>query len=385
MASREAPVTIGILFSHTGVTSVIERAQRQAALLAVDQINAEGGLLDDGLRVIDADPSSSPSRFRSEAERLLAGGAEAIFGCYMSSTRKAVIPVVDARGSLLFYPTLYEGFEYAPCCIYSGAAPNQNARWLADYLTETSGNRYFFVGSNYVYPYESNRIMRDLLSNRGGQVVDEVYIPLDPSDDDIARVIDMVRHAGPVVIFSTIVGDGAVRFYRAYDRAGFDRTVRPIASLTFGEPEIRATGRDAAIGHIKAAPYFSVIASASNLEFVAAYRAMFGDDSPLSAEAEAAYFQVRLFAEAVRRAGTTDRRAILQTLPTFSFEAPQGPVRVDAATHHTHLWPRVAVVGETGAFEIVRESVGPVAPDPYLVAVDEGPHRLSAKVSAGRL
>jgi ABC-type branched-subunit amino acid transport system substrate-binding protein len=90
-----------------------------------------------------------------------------------------------------------KGFEYAPCCIYSGAAPNQNARWLADYLTETHGNRYFFVGSNYVYPYESNRIMRDLLSNRGGQVVDEVYIPLDPSDDDIARVIDMVRHAGP--------------------------------------------------------------------------------------------------------------------------------------------------------------------------------------------
>jgi branched-chain amino acid transport system substrate-binding protein len=181
-----------------------------------------------------------------------------------------------------------------------------------------------------------------------------------------------------------VVGDGAVRFYQAYDRAGFDRTVRPIASLTFGEPEIRATGRDAAIGHIKAAPYFSVIDSAANLAFVAAYRAMFGEDSPLSAEAEAAYFQVRLFAEAVRRSGTTDRRAILQALPTFSFEAPQGPVRIDAATHHTHLWPRVAVVGESGAFEIVRESAGPVAPDPYLVAVDEGVHGPSAKVRAGR-
>lgn len=383
MASREAPVTIGMLFSQTGVTSVIERAQRQAAMLAVQQINAAGGILGDALHVIDADPASSPVRFRAEAERLLDGGAEALFGCYMSSTRKAVLPVVEARGSLLFYPTLYEGFEYAPCCIYSGAAPNQNARWLADYLTDTHVQRYFFVGSNYVYPYESNRIMRDLLSNRGGQVVDEVYIPLNPSDDDIARVIAMIRNAGPVVIFSTVVGTGAVRFYHAYDLAGFDRTTRPIASLTFGEPEICAVGRDAAIGHIKAAPYFSVIRSAANAQFVAAYRDSYGVGSPLSAEAEAAYFQVRLFAEAVNRAGSTDRHAILRTLPTFSFEAPQGPVRIDAATHHTHLWPRVAVIRENGEFEIVRETAGPVAPDPYLVAVDEGPHGPAPKVRSG--
>ena len=385
MASREAPVTIGILYSQTGVTSVIERVQRQAALLAVQQINAAGGLLGDEVRVIDADPASSPLRFSAKAERLLDNGAEALFGCYMSSTRKAILRVAEARESLLFYPTLYEGFEYTSCCIYSGAAPNQNARLLAEYLTETHGQRYFFVGSNYVYPYESNRIMQDLLSNRGGQVVEEVYIPLNPGDDDIARVIAMIRNSGPVVIFSTVVGDGAVRFYQAYDQAGFDRTTRLIASLTFGEPENRAVGGDAAIGHIMAAPYFSVIASPANAKFVAAYRDRFGADSPLSAEAEAAFFQVRLFAEAVGRAGTTDREAILRTLPTFSFEAPQGPVRIDAATHHTHLWPRVAVVGNSGEFEIVRETSDPVAPDPYLVAVDDGMLSRAAKVSSGRL
>lgn len=384
MAFRGAPVTIGMLFSQTGVTAVLESSQRKAAMLAVSQINASGGLLERELVLLDSDPASNPARFKTEAERLLDEGAEALFGCYMSSTRKAVLPVVEARGSLLFYPTLYEGFEYTPSCIYSGAAPNQNAGMLADYLTEMHGTRYFFVGSNYVFPYESNRIMRDLLSNRGATVTDEVYISLDPSEDEIARVIKMVRSAGPVVVFSTLVGDGAVRFYKAYDEAGFDRTAQPIASLTFGEPEIQALGPGAATCHIKAAPYFSVIDTPANRAFVAAYRAAFGPDCTICAEAEAAYFQVELFAEAVRRSGKTDRMSIIRTLPTFSLEAPQGPVRVDGSTHHTYLWPRVAVVGENGAFQIVRESARPVAPDPYLVALENSLDDLVADANLGR-
>ncbi|MCC5957000.1 MAG: transporter substrate-binding domain-containing protein [Natronohydrobacter sp.] len=373
-----------MLFSQTGVTAVLERSQRQAAMLAVSQINSEGGLLGGELLLLDSDPASNPARSRTEAERLFDAGAEALFGCYMSSTRKAVLPVVEARNSLLFYPTLYEGFEYASCCIYSGAAPNQNAGMLADYLTDTHGDSYFFVGSNYVFPYECNRIMRDLLSNRGARVVDEQYISLDPSDEEIAKVIAMIRNAGPVVVFSTLVGDGAVRFYKAYDRAGFDRAAQPIASLTFGEPEIRALGSAAATGHIKAAPYFSVVDTAANREFVRAYRESFGPDSPISAEAEAAYFQVRLFAEAVRRAGTTDRSSVVRALPTFSLEAPQGTVRVDAVTHHTYLWPRVAVVGEGGTFRIVREAAQPVAPDPYLVELEKRSPILSSDAVHGR-
>jgi len=383
MTSCGAPVTIGMLFSQTGVTAVLERSQRQAAMLAVSQINSEGGLLDREVVLLDSDPASSPGQFRAEAKRLLDAGAETLFGCYMSSTRKAVLPVVESRNSLLFYPTLYEGFEYTPYCIYSGAAPNQNAGMLADYLTETHGQSYYFVGSNYVYPYECNRIMRDLLSNRGATVVDEVYISLDPSDEEIARVIAMLKDAGPVVVFSTLVGDGAVRFYKAYDKAGFDRTAQPIASLTFGEPEIQALGSEAATGHIKAAPYFSVLDTAANRDFVKSYRETFGPDAPISAEAEAAYFQVKLFAEAVRRAGKSDRASVIRTLPTFSFEAPQGTVRVDGVTHHTHLWPRVAVVGEDGEFEIVREATEPVAPDPYLVELENSSWMLPSDLAHG--
>lgn len=383
-ASGGAPIEIGFLFSQSGVTSLVEKSQRQAALLAVDEVNAAGGVLGEELLVADSDPASDPVRFRAEAGRLLDGNVAALFGCYMSSTRKAVLPLVEQRRSLLFYPTLYEGFEYSASCIYSGAAPNQNARALADYLTENYGTRYFFVGSNYVFPYESNRIMRDLLSNRGAEVVDEVYIPLKPQPEDIQRVIAMIQAAGPVVIFSTVVGDGAVDFYRAYHAAGFDPAKQPISSLTFGEPEVRALGREASIGHIKAAPYFNVLSSAANRTFITAYRTKFGDDTPVCAEAEAAYLQVRLFAEAASRAGETGVEMILRTLPTFTFEAPQGPVRIDGRTHHTYLWPRVAVVRDHGGFEVVRESASPVAPEPYLVEHDDPRHvSLGALPAAG--
>lgn len=373
MSSQSEPIVVGLLFSRTGVTSVIEGTQRQAALLAVEQINAAGGVAGRPLEVIDSDPASSAPRFRSEAARLLEAGARTIFGCYMSSTRKAILPLIEQHQALLFYPTLYEGFEFSPGCIYSGAVPNQNSRWLADYLIETYGTRFFFVGSNYVYPYETNRIMRDLLLNRGAEVLDEMYIPLDARDEDVARVIARLRARGPAVVFSTVVGEGCVRFYKAYHAAGFDRTRAPIASLTAGEPELMAIGPAAAAGNVTAAPYFSGLDTPANHSFVAAYRARFGANAPISAGSEAAYFQVQLFAEAVHRAGSSDRAAVLRALPTFTYEAPQGPVRVQANTHHTYLWPRVAVATETGAFRIVREATGPVAPDPYLIEYGDTP------------
>lgn len=365
------PVTLGLLYSQTGVTSVIEAAQRKAALLAVHEINATGGLFGREILVKDSEPASTPKLYGQEAERLLRNGVTALFGCYMSSARKEVLPVIEAQRSLLFYPTLYEGFEYVEGCVYSGAAPNQNARLLADYMSEIFEKRFFFVGSNYVFPYESNRIMRDLMDNRGATVVDELYIPLDPTKEEIDRVIARIKAAGPVSVFATIVGQGAIDFYRAYHEAGFDRSVQPIASLTFGEPEIAALGREASVGNLKAAPYFSVIQNAANTRFVTAFREFHGSHLPISAEVEAAYFQVHLFAEAVRRCGSTRRDDLLTVLPTFTFEAPQGPVRIDASTHHTYLWPRVAVVDETGKFEIVSGSSAPVAPEPYLVEHDD--------------
>ncbi len=360
-------IEIGVLFSETGVTAVVEETQRRAVLLAIDEINAAGGVSGRELKAIAPDPGSDPRRFRSEVSRLLERGVQIIFGCYMSSERRAVLPLIEQHEGLLFYPTLYEGFEFSPACIYSGAAPNQNSLGLARYLTDQVDERFLFVGSNYVFPYESNRIMRDLLQNRGAKIVDERYLPMSPKAGDIDEIIAIIRKHAPITVFSTVVGDGAARFYRAYDAAGFDRSKMPIASLTTGEPELRAIGAEAAELHITSAPYFSSISRPENQRFVTRYREKHGPDAPISACTEAAYFQVHLFAEAARRAEAFDPKSVISALPTFTFDAPQGPVRIDASTNHTYLWPRLAQIESGGAFRIIEEAQAPVRPDPYMI------------------
>src|ERR1700753_926178 len=170
---------VGVLFSQTGVTSTIERTQLNATLLAIEEINAGGGVLGRPVEPVIYDPASDPKKFRAFAERLVqVDRIRLLFGCYMSSTRKAVLPVVEGHRGLLFYPTLYEGFEYSRNCIYTGAAPNQNAIQLAKFLLSSYGNRFLLVGSNYIYPYESNRLMADFVAQGRGEVLAEIYVPL---------------------------------------------------------------------------------------------------------------------------------------------------------------------------------------------------------------
>ncbi|MEN0002395.1 MAG: transporter substrate-binding protein, partial [Pseudomonadota bacterium] len=217
---------------------------------------------------------------------------------------------------------------------------------------------------NYVFPYESNRIMRDLLVARGCSVLEERYISLNPSDDDIDQIIDEINKLEPDVIFSTVVGEGAIKLYQRYAEKGKTRGKSPIMSLTTGEPEIVEMGVGAAEGHYTCAPYFSSLPRAANQRFVTAYRSAFGAHAPISACTEAAYFQVHLFAEALKLGGPD---AILQSLPLVEFDAPQGKVRIDRTTQHTFLTPRIGRVLPSGAFEIVYDHKSTVRPDPYKV------------------
>ena len=371
-----APWRFGLLCSQTGVTASVERTQLNASLLAIEQINASGGVAARKIEPVVCDPASNPKQFAFHAERLLGKeGIRLIFGCYMSSTRKAVLPLVEAYRGLLFYPTLYEGFEYSRHCIYTGAAPNQNSMQLAMYLFRHYGKRLFFVGSNYVYPYESNRIMADLVRQAGGAVLDEVYIPLTPPAASIDRVIREIGRVKPDVIFSTVVGDGTAMLHEAYCKAGFDSARMPIASLTTSEAEVAEMTKAAASGHITASPFFDVLETPQAAIFVSAYRARFGADTPVPAAAEAAFFQTMLAAEAIRRVDSDDPALVLSALPDYEFDAPQGRVRVDRDNNHTYLWPRVGRLDELGRFEVVWSSDSRVKPDPYRVTqtLDEWP------------
>ena len=359
---------VGVLFSQTGVTSAIERTQLNATLLAIEEINANGGVLGRPIEPVMYDPVSDPKKFRAFAERLFqVDRIRLLFGCYMSSTRKAVLPVVEAHRGLLFYPTLYEGFEYSRHCIYTGAAPNQNSLQLAKFLLSAFGNRFLFVGSNYVYPYESNRVMGDFVAQGKGKVLDEIYVPLHPADKDFDKVISRIKKTSPDVIFSTVVGAGTATLYRAYRAAGLDPARMPIASLTTSEAEVAEMGAEAAEGHITAAPFFETLSSPAARRFVTSFKEKYGTDAPVTACAEAAYFQLHLAMRAVAKCGSDDPEQVLTNLRDAEFDAPQGRVRIDPENNHTYLWPRIARLDRNGRFQTVWNPGVRVKPDPYCV------------------
>jgi len=363
------PVRVGILYSATGTTSTIGQSQLQGAQLAIDEINEAGGLLGRELVAVRYDPASTPARYAALAEQLIVrDGINVIFGCYMSSSRKAVIPIVEKWNKLLFYPTLYEGFEFSGNVIYTGAAPNQNSVQLADYMTSSFGARVYLIGSDYIYPYESNRIMGELvMQHPGSDNLGEHYLPLDATERDYAAIMQDIRARQPDFIFSTVVGDSTASLYRAYADAGFNPQTMPIASLTTSEAEIAQMGADVASGHFTAAPYFQSIDSPANARCLARLRQRLGDDCRPNLCWEAAYFQMHLFANAFRQAGSDRIGELLPHLLGSEFDAPQGRIRLDPDNHHTWLHPRVGRANAQGGFTIVRQATRAVSPDPYLV------------------
>ena len=363
------PVRVGILYSATGTTSTIGQSQLQGAQLAIDEINEAGGLLGRELIAVRYDPASTPARYAALAEQLIVrDGINVIFGCYMSSSRKAVIPIVEKWNKLLFYPTLYEGFEFSGNVIYTGAAPNQNSVQLADYMTSSFGARVYLIGSDYIYPYESNRIMGELvMQHPGSDKLGEHYLPLDATERDYAAIMQDIRARQPDFIFSTVVGDSTASLYRAYADAGFNPQTMPIASLTTSEAEIAQMGADVASGHFTAAPYFQSIDSPANARCLARLRQRLGDDCRPNLCWEAAYFQMHLFANAFRQAGSDRIGDLLPHLLGSEFDAPQGRIRLDPGNHHTWLYPRVGRANAQGGFTIVRQATRAVSPDPYLV------------------
>lgn len=371
--SNQQPIHVGVLFSNTGVTAPIERTQLSGTLFAIHEVNAAGGI--DGRELVPVlyDPQSDAVQYASLAERLILNdNVNVIFGCYMSSTRKAVLPIVEKWNRLLFYPTIYEGFEFSNNVIYTGAAPNQNSVQLADFMTLNFGSRVYLVGSNYIYPFESNRIMTDLVEQRNGKTVGKRYLPLTAGYEEFTSVVSDIRKQQPDFIFSTVVGESTQRLYRAYAEAGLNPKEMPIASLTTCEAEIKAMGAEFAAGHYTAAPYFQSIDSDTNRRVLDLYKEFMGGEVVTNMCWEAAYFQVHMFANAMRQSGTDQVAALLPELLGAEFQAPQGRVRIDPATHHTCLYPRIGRANSKGQFTIVREAKRPVHPDPYLVTYSLG-------------
>jgi branched-chain amino acid transport system substrate-binding protein len=363
------PWRVGVLFSQTGFLAMIEETQLRGTLLAIEEINARGGIHGRELLPTVYDPGSDSASFGRLARRLMVDDdISAIFGCYTSSSRRAVLPVVERLNGLLFYPTLYEGFEFSPNIIYTGAATNQNALVLCTYLATTYGLRFYFVGSDYLYPRESNRLMRELVRSNGGEVVGESYVNLRAGRRDFLPIMRDIRELQPDVIFSTVVGEATVHLYRSHAEAGFNPKVMPIASLTTTEAELQAMGHDVGEGHITAASYFQCIEGPSNSSFVNRYKRRFGEDATTNMCAEAAYFQMHIFACALEQTGCIDTDVLYPMVLGTSFEAPQGKVVINRTCNHANLWSRIGRANRDGQFDLIQQSQEAVVADPYLVA-----------------
>ncbi len=364
--AADGEIKVGVLFSLTGTTGIIEESLNKATLLAIEEINDAGGI--NGMRLVPIveDPASDPATFAEKARKLVVGDkCVSVFGSYTSASRKAVLPVFERRDNLYWYPTLYEGRECSKNVIYTGAVPNQQQNEFIPWLVQNFGKKFYLIGSNYIYPKEENNYCKKMLESLGGEVVNEEYVPLGHSE--FSSVINKIRSSEPNVIFSTVVGDSVVALHRQYRAAGLDPQKMPMASLTTSENEVAAMGGEAAAGHFTSAPYFMVHDSPENERFVAAYKRRWGDDKVTHFVSEPSYFQVHLFKQAVEQLAPSDITppTIREAVKGQELMAPQGRIRVDPESLHTWLWPKIAMARADGQFEVLTSSSDWLLPEPY--------------------
>ena len=362
----DQPIHIGVLFSKTGWTAVTERSMLAATEFAIDEINASGGINGRQLVPVYGDPQGNPASYQNLARGLLSEGqVKIILGGYTSSQRKAVLSALDKEHGLLCYPAQYEGFEYSGNIIYFGAVPNQNSVFLATYLLESFTPRLYIVGSDYVWPRESGRIMGDLIRSRGGEVLGQCYLGQNATFEEFDALIKDMKSCRPDIVFNNFVGSSNVEFYRAYVANGLDAQRMPVASLTTSEADIREIGAAAASGHITAATYFESQTNSANRSCLERYRALRGEEPHANMCWEAAYTQAHVVAQAMRQCDSDNINLVRARILGSSFEAPQGVITIDPLNSHSHVWPKIGIVRDDGQFEIVAETREAVPPDPY--------------------
>lgn len=359
------PIRVGILHSQTGTMAISESAVIDATILAIEEINNQGGVLGRKIEPIIEDGQSDWPTFKKKADKLITQDQVCtVFGCWTSASRKTVKPVFEEHNHLLFYPVQYEGLEQSPNIIYTGAAPNQQiipaVKWFCDVMKK---KRLFLVGSDYVFPRSANEIIKEQASALGAEIVGEEYVLL--SSADVADVIKRIQQAQPEVILNTLNGDTNVAFFRALRAAGITSAQIPTVSFSITEEELKTFSIKDLVGDYAAWNYFMTIDSSSNHDFVSRFQAKFGKQRVTNDPMEAAYFGVHLWAQAVKAANSDDVQAIRKALKGQTFRAPEGPIKIDLENNHTWKFVRIGKITEEGRFNVVYESDSALEPIPY--------------------
>ncbi|MDY7013508.1 MAG: urea ABC transporter substrate-binding protein [Cyanobacteriota bacterium] len=356
-------VAVGILHSLSGTMAIGEPSLKNAALMAIAEINQAGGVLGKRVEPIIADGASDPAIFAREAQTLIQERhAVTLFGCWTSATRKAVIPVLEKHNILLWYPVQYEGLEESPYVFYTGSCPNQQIVPAVRWLLSQNRKQFYLIGSDYVFPRTIHKIVRAQLEREGGSCLGEQYLPLGATNfEAIAAFIAQVK---PDVVLNALNGDSNIAFYKHCKAAGLDPQDTPILAVSVAEEELRRIG-EAAVGHYASWSYFQSLSSPENQTFTRNFQARYGSEQVTSDPIEAAYTQVYLWKQAVETAQSFESDRVRQAACNLALRSPGGPVRLDA---NHHLWKpcRIGQVLPSGQFEGVWDSGELIQPQPWL-------------------
>jgi len=367
--ARRKTVTIGMLHSQTGPLAISATSLRDIELHAIERINATGGLLGREIVARAPDTRSRVELFPKRARQLLDDGAVALFGCWTSSSRKAVLPVVEEAKTLLYYPVQYEGNESSPFVVYGGMVPNQQILPALDWLAGAGGGfrkKVFLVGSDYVFPRTANFVAKKHLEGAGTglTVVGEEYLPL--GDRDFSGVVDKLLASGADCVLNTVNGDSNIGLFAALAEAKVDPARIPVVSTSVAEDELRNLLPAQVKGHYAVCCYFQSLDTAANRIWIDGFRREFGHDRVTDDPMEPAWCLVHLWRKAVEKAGSFDTQAIRQTFRDgLEFDGPGGRVRLDPRTQHTSKYFRMGRIRGDRQFDVVESSPEPIAPNPY--------------------
>lgn len=368
--SGEDTVKVGILYSATGSMAISEGAVKDAEVLAIDEINEAGGILGKQIEYIEEDGASEPSTFATKAEKLIdQDKVKTVFGCWTSASRKAVKPVFEEYGNLLWYPVQYEGMESSSNIIYTGAAPNQQIVPAIDYLIDQGYKKFFLLGSDYVFPRTANMIINAQCKAKGVEVVGEEYAQMDQTD--FGSIISKIEAAKPDVIINTLNGTGNLSFFKQMVEKNYTADDYMTMSFSIAEEEVKTIGADILKGHMVSWNYYMSTDTPENKAFVEAYQKAYGSDRVTSDPAEAAYDAVYLWKAAVEKAESFEPEDVIAAVEEggITFDAPEGTVEIDGENHHLIKPVRIGVINADGQIDTVKETE-PVVPDPYLKSYD---------------
>ncbi|MBI1923400.1 urea ABC transporter substrate-binding protein [Candidatus Poribacteria bacterium] len=374
--AQKEPIKVGVLHSLSGTMAISEVSLKDVVLMAIDEINAAGGVMGRKVEPVVVDPASNWPLFAEKAKQLLLQDKVAVvFGCWTSVSRKSVLPVFEQNNGLLFYPVQYEGEECSKNVFYTGAAVNQQAVPAVDYLLKEGYKKFYLLGTDYVYPRTTNKILRAMLLAKGIPEKDiaEEYTPFHHQDyQTIVGKIKKFAAGGDACVISTINGDSNVPFYKEFANQGLTADDCPIMAFSVAEDELRGMDTSALVGHLAAWNYYQSIDTPENKKFVQNFKNyckknnLPGGTSRVTDDPiEAAYYGVYVWKKSVEKAGTTDVNAVRKAAYGMEFSAPGGPKKIDEMNQHTYKPVLIGKIRADGQFDTIYKSPGLVRPLPW--------------------